>query len=125
LPTLFPRASIAVGDLGDHQPRQQASVAEDRKLSGDGDRWLGALRPDRGGDRNRGDEAFLHRSLALAREHGALGWELRAATSLARHRLERGAAPEARAVLAPVSERFTEGFDTRDLLEARRVLEAL
>lgn len=70
-------------------------------------------------------EAFLHRSLALAREHGALAWELRAATSLARHRLERGAAPEARAVLTPVFERFTEGFDTRDLLEARRVLEAL
>jgi predicted ATPase len=70
-------------------------------------------------------EAFLQRSLALARAHGALAWELRAATSLARHRLDGGAASEARALLAPVFERFTEGFDTRDLREARRVLEAL
>ena len=70
-------------------------------------------------------EAFLQRSLALAREHGALAWELRPATSLARHRLERGRAPEARGLLAPVFDRFTEGFATRDLLEARRVLEAL
>ncbi|MFL6681697.1 MAG: ATP-binding protein [Burkholderiaceae bacterium] len=69
-------------------------------------------------------EAFLQRSLALAREHGALAWELRAATALARHWLQSDRASDARALLEPVFERFTEGFDTRDLLEARRVLEA-
>jgi len=70
-------------------------------------------------------EDLLQRSLARAREQGALAWELRAATSLARHRIDGGRASEARALLTPVFERFTEGFETRDLLDARTLLEAL
>ena len=70
-------------------------------------------------------EALLHSALAVARDHGALGWELRAATSLARHRLGQRRASEARDLLGPVVDRFTEGFETRDLRAAREVLEAL
>jgi len=70
-------------------------------------------------------EALLQRSLALAREQGALAWELRTATSLARHRAHLDRRSDARALLSPVFERFTEGFQTRDLLEARTLLEAL
>lgn len=70
-------------------------------------------------------EDFLQRSLALAREQGATAWELRTATSLARHWQARGRAAEARAVLEPVFTRFTEGFGTADLRGARHLLEAL
>ena len=58
-------------------------------------------------------------SLALARDHGAPAWELRTATSFARHRLTHGEA-EARAAPAPVFERFTEGFETGPARRAAR-----
>jgi predicted ATPase len=64
---------------------------------------------------------FLH-ALAWARRQGALSWELRAATSLARLRQQQGRAAEARGCLAPVYARFTEGFDTADLQAARALL---
>jgi predicted ATPase len=48
---------------------------------------------------------------------------LRAATSLARLRAAQDRAEDARRVLAPVYERFTEGFDTADLLAAKHLLD--
>jgi predicted ATPase len=70
-------------------------------------------------------EALLRRSLAVAREQEATSWELRTATSLARHWRARGRAHEARAVLEPVFARFTEGFDTSDWRSARALVEEL
>jgi predicted ATPase len=70
-------------------------------------------------------EALLRRSLALAREQEATSWELRTATSLARHWRARGRAHEARAVLEPVFARFTEGFDTSDWRSARALVDEL
>jgi predicted ATPase len=61
----------------------------------------------------------------VAREQGALFWELRVDLSVARLRLTEGRNNEAREVLAPVSERFTEGFGTADMLSARQLLESL
>jgi ATP/maltotriose-dependent transcriptional regulator MalT len=61
----------------------------------------------------------------MAREQGALFWELRVALSLARFRLIQGRSNEARQVLAPVYDRFTEGFATTDMASARALLEAL
>jgi predicted ATPase len=55
----------------------------------------------------------------LARQRKAWAWELRAATSLARLWQHEGGSEAARALLAPVYGRFTEGFDTADLLEAQ------
>jgi predicted ATPase/DNA-binding winged helix-turn-helix (wHTH) protein len=60
-----------------------------------------------------------------AREQGALFWELRIALSLARLRVGQGRRHEARALLASVYDRFTEGFATADLQAARTLLEGL
>ena len=64
-------------------------------------------------------------ALAIAREQGTRGYELRAATSLARLWREQGRRDEARDLLAPVYGSFTEGFDTADLKEAKRLLDEL
>jgi predicted ATPase len=70
-------------------------------------------------------ETSLRRGIAVSRTQGARGWELRAATSLARLWRDQGKRTEARDLLAPVYEWFTEGFDTRDLKEAKALLEEL
>lgn len=67
----------------------------------------------------------LRRAAGLARSHGALTWELRAAMSLARLHHAEGNAALAREVLAPVYQRFTEGHATSDLRQASALLEAL
>jgi predicted ATPase len=74
-----------------------------------------------------GDEAAAryHRALAIAREQGARSFELRAATRLARLLRDQGKRAEARDLLAPVYGWFTEGFDTRDLIEAKTLLDEL
>jgi predicted ATPase len=60
-----------------------------------------------------------------ARRQGALSWELRAATSLARMWRDQGRSKEARELLAPVYDRFTEGFETADLKASRALLDEL
>ena len=70
-------------------------------------------------------EDSFRTALATAREQGARGYELRAATSLARLWREQGRRGEARDLLAPVYVWFTEGFDTADLKEARTLLSEL
>jgi len=70
-------------------------------------------------------EECFRRALNLANRHGALAWELRAATSLARLLREEGRSAEASTVLQPVYDRFTEGFDTADLKAAKALLDAL
>lgn len=67
-------------------------------------------------------EACLLRSLELSRRHGARAWELRTATDLATLWAAQGRFDGARALLHPVFEQFTEGFDTADLKAARRLL---
>jgi hypothetical protein len=68
-------------------------------------------------------EELLQRSLATARQQGALAWELRTATSLARLWHEQRCTREAHDLLASVHARFTEGFETTDLVRARAHLE--
>jgi tetratricopeptide (TPR) repeat protein len=58
----------------------------------------------------------------IAREQAALFWELRIAVSLARLRMTQGRHDEVRQFLAPVYDRFTEGFDTPVLRAARTLL---
>ena len=61
----------------------------------------------------------------MAREQGALFWELRIALSVARLRVSQGRRHEARALLASVYDRFTEGFASADMQAARTLLEGL
>ena len=70
-------------------------------------------------------EAYFERALAIARQQQAKSWELRAAMSLARLWRDQGKVQQARELLAPVYGWFTEGFDTRDLKEAKALLEEL
>jgi predicted ATPase len=69
-------------------------------------------------------EGYFKHALSIARQQQAKSWELRAAMSLARLWRDQGKVRQARELLAPVY-LFTEGFDTRDLIEAKALLEEL
>jgi predicted ATPase len=70
-------------------------------------------------------EADLKTAIQIAQVQTAKSLELSAAVSLARLWRDRGKVPQARELLAPVYGWFTEGFDTRDLKEAKALLEEL
>ena len=70
-------------------------------------------------------EDCFDQAAQIAREQGALFWELRAALSVARLRVSQGHHHEARALLASVYDRFTEGLATADMQAARTLLEGL
>jgi hypothetical protein len=70
-------------------------------------------------------ESHFRRALDLARQQGALFWELRAATSLARLWRDHARSKNAHGLLAPVYDRFTEGFTTTDLKAARSLPDEL
>jgi predicted ATPase len=70
------------------------------------------------------EEHFLQ-SLDWARRQGALSWELRTSTSLARIQQDQGRIAEARSLLQPVYDRFSEGFETADLKTAKAQLNLL
>ena len=70
-------------------------------------------------------EACFERALSVARAQKAKSWELRAAMSLARLWRDQGKRHNGRELLAPVYGWFTEGFDTRDLKQAKALLEEL
>jgi predicted ATPase len=67
-------------------------------------------------------ESLFQESLEVARRQAALSWELRASLSLARLWQRRGDSLQAYHLLAPVHARFTEGFDTVDLVAASTLL---
>jgi predicted ATPase len=70
-------------------------------------------------------EDQFRQSLDWARRLGALSRELRATTSLARLLRDQSRAADAKALLQPVYDRFTEGFDTADLKAAKALLDVL
>ena len=70
-------------------------------------------------------ETYFERALAVARQQQAKSWELRASMSLARLWRGQGKVQRARELLAPAYGWFTEGFDTRDLKEAKALLDEL
>jgi predicted ATPase len=70
-------------------------------------------------------EDHFRQALDWARRQGSLSWELRIATSLARLLHDEGRSADASALLQPVYERFTEGFETVDLKAAKALLELL
>jgi predicted ATPase len=116
-------AMMAIGQMDDaarvveyvfQQPTQPWVLPELLRLRAATDRAVG---------RDANAEATLRKSLRVADEIGALGWKLRAALDLALLLKDRGALADAREILAPVYDQFTDGFDTGDLRNARSFLE--
>jgi predicted ATPase len=70
-------------------------------------------------------EACFRKAIDIARSQQAKSWELRAATSLARLWQQQGKQQEAQELLSEIYGWFTEGFDTKDLQEAKALLEEL
>src|SRR5271169_5770185 len=96
-----------------------------------GERWFAAeLNRHKGqlllrqGHRQAAEELY-RKALSIAEEQGAKLWELRAAVSLARLCRDQGRRAEARDLLAPVYNWFTEGFDMPDLKDAKALLAEL
>ena len=73
------------------------------------------------GDRSAAERS-CRQAIAVAEHQSAKLLQLRASTSLAHLWRDQGKRDEARELLAPVYGWFTEGFDTRDLKEAKALL---
>jgi predicted ATPase len=69
-------------------------------------------------------EACFNQSIHIAREQKAKSWELRTVMSVARLYQNQGKQKQARGLLAEIYNRFTEGFETADLREAKALLDA-
>jgi predicted ATPase len=76
------------------------------------------------GDLEGAEQNYLA-SLDWACQQQAKSWELRTATSLARLWQQQGKKTEAHHMLSEIYNWFTEGFDTKDLQEAKALLEEL
>jgi tetratricopeptide (TPR) repeat protein len=70
-------------------------------------------------------ESDLQTALKVARHQQARLWELRTATSLARHWRDEGKSSDAYALLQPIYDWFAEGFGTTDLKDAKALLDTL
>ena len=77
------------------------------------------------GEPSTASEAWFETAVGIARDQSAMFWELRATLSLARLRQSQGRPAEACDLLAPIYGRFTEGFDSADLKQAKAKLEKL
>ncbi|MBV8288631.1 MAG: transcriptional regulator, partial [Hyphomicrobiales bacterium] len=127
---LMAEALSRAGQIGDGLAAVEETLAwtepsEEHWLIADLQRIKGELLRLQGGSGIQTADDLFRRALDCARRQGALSWELRAATSLARLRREEGRAADASAVLEPVYNRFTEGFESVDLVEARGLLAEL
>ena len=94
--------------------------------------WLSELHRIKGeillDGKDKASEAAEHellQALTIARKQGALLFELRAAKSLANNWLDQDRRAAALDLLRPIHDRFTEGLNTPDLLEAKAILDQL
>jgi TOMM system kinase/cyclase fusion protein len=99
------------------------SGSEARTYQAELHRARGEILLERGSVEEAG--AYFRDALDVARQQSARTLELRAATSLARLLRDQGRHEEARALLRPIHDWFTEGFDTTDLQDAKALLEEL
>jgi predicted ATPase len=98
--------------------KERALEAEVNRVAGE----IALMSPE---PRRTEAEGYFERALEVARQQQAKSLELRAAMSMARLWRAQGKRDEARDLLAPVYGWFTEGFDTRDLKEAKALLDEL
>jgi len=97
----------------------------ERQLEAEVHRLKGEMLLARSPSNQPGAEACFRDALEVARCQSAESWELRAATSLARLWQRQDKRAEARDLLQPVYDWFTEGFDTQDLKDAKALLDRL
>ncbi|MGB3716114.1 MAG: hypothetical protein WA996_16945, partial [Candidatus Promineifilaceae bacterium] len=124
--------SILAASLGDDEEVGQVLDEATDLVEETGERFFEAelhrLRGEflcqRGVDPTKVEKCY-RQALDIARRQQAKSLELRAATSLARLWQRQGIGQEARQLLAEAYSWFTEGFETRDLKEARKLLQEL
>jgi class 3 adenylate cyclase/predicted ATPase len=133
LPTYLPHLAMAYAELGEFDDAScclsEAMTAVERT----GESWFEAEVHRIAGEialklplaNPAKAQTHFERALDVSRQQQAKSWELRAAMSMARLWRYQGKLQEARELLAPVYGWFTEGFDTRDLKEAKALLEEL
>ena len=133
LPFFLSHLARAHGELGQVEEAKRCAEEATAVMNVTNERWYEAeihrtageialLLPD--SDLAKAEANFKH-ALSIARQQQSKSWELRAAMSMARLWREQGKRNEARQLLAPVYGWFTEGFDTRDLKEAKALLDEL
>jgi predicted ATPase len=121
----------ALGAAGDKEGALDATSRALSLIETSGERWWEAelcrLRGEllRMCQEERDSEVWFQRSLDVSRHQETKSLELRAALSLAGLWRDQGKRQQAHELLAPVYGWFTEGFDTRDLKEAKALLEEL
>jgi predicted ATPase len=76
-------------------------------------------------DPQPGTEACFPKAIAISRQQQAKSLELRATISLARLWRSQGKQHDAHGMLSEIYDWFTEGFDTKDLQEAKALLDSL
>jgi predicted ATPase/class 3 adenylate cyclase len=112
--TLLAEALAVVQDNG-----ERLREAELYRLKGELSLQSGVRSP-----KSEAEECF-QKAIAISRRQQAKSWELRATMSLARLWQQQGKKDEARQMLGDIYNWFTEGFDTKDLQEAKVLLEEL
>ena len=118
----------ATGSLNEALSTIEAAVVEARRRGGTFDlpellRLKGVILALQSPANARAAEEAFSGAIELARSQGALAWELRATTSLARERLRREGSADVLRDLTAVYAKFTEGMETPDLQAARSLLE--
>ena len=126
---MLAKAYVCAGHLLEAREALQTAL---RAANGNGEhactaelhRFDGELRLANSGVHAEAERCFLT-AIELARQQKARLWELRAAMSLSRLWETQGKRKEAHDLLAPIYGWFTEGFDTKDLKEAKALLAEL
>lgn len=126
---LLGEAYLAAGQLGEARAAVEGGLVVSAQMGqpffdAELHRLLGEIALAGGGSPDEAAEAF-RRALDIARAQEAKSFELRTAISLARLWHRQGRNEDARALLAPVHAWFSEGFETRDAVAARRLLDEL
>ncbi|WP_245286743.1 AAA family ATPase [Bradyrhizobium sp. ARR65] len=116
----FDEAESTIADLVEHAETISPTYLLPELLRTQGNILL-ARRP---GDTGQAERCY-RKALKQAVTDGALGWELRAAISLARLSKETRCAADAAGILRRTLSKFTEGFETADLVEARQLLRSM
>ncbi|MER9444454.1 helix-turn-helix transcriptional regulator [Mesorhizobium sp. M0340] len=108
------RAAVEAAISASEEKEELWCVAELYRVKGDV-LWRG------GGGIESAEQCYLH-SVDVARQQDAVSWELRTIMSLARLARDHGDTIRARALLEPVYQRFSEGFETADIVTAQALL---